>query len=518
MKCSQVPLHGGTGTIAKEALESFLEKGAHNPPYPPMSKDIAEVLMRCFRKVPEERWESLDEAADSLQAIYKKETGKKYHRKKPTAKESSEAPGVSHDRRIQSGMKWDDPMKWLEKALKAAGRDLSELERTAQKRKGSRKSRALIDLQVYERALEIYSDLERKGMKNVENDLSRLLVNKAIVHEYVDDFPGAIVMYDLSIAILKRLVKEGSREIADHLALAYINKANAFAALGDKRGALKLYDKAMPIVKRLDKKGPKDLTHNLSHIYNAKANAVTALGDKRGALKLYDRSIARQERRINKEDRKSLHDPFVQNLLDNLAVTYLNKAVLMNSLGKNPDTAKLFDKAIVIWERLVYSEGRVDLIDGLAMACLNKGIYFVLIGNNRGALKLFDKAIAIRERLFEEWRSKDVAEGLAMAYTNKSATLNILGENRNAIQQCDNAIAVREELIKMGHSELLGDLAKTKLLKILISPNEKKYTNETRLEARKAFSILQKEVQRTGRADLQSALNAAKNNLADLLK
>ena len=379
----------GHGTIAKEALESFLEKGAHNPPYPPMSKDIAEVLMRCFRKVPEERWESLDEAADSLQEIYKKETGKKYHRKKPTAKESSEAPGVSHDRRIQSGMKWDDPMKWLEKALKAAGRDLSELERTAQKRKGSRKSQALIDLEVYERAQDIYFELLKKGTKYVENDLPELLANKAFVHSSLDDVPGEIVTYDLSIEILKRLVKR-HKELADHLAVAYMNKGNAVRSLGDNSGAMKLYDKAIAIRKRLVKKGDTKLAEGLAETYMSQANAVGDSGNNLGAMKLYDKAIAILEKLVNKGHKE---------LAEALSRTYLNKANDVSLSGDNKGAIELHDKAIAILERLVYKEDRKDLASALAMAYRNKVVDVSSLFDNHTALELCNRAIAIQETM-----------------------------------------------------------------------------------------------------------------------
>lgn len=198
------------GSIAKYALEEYI-KSKPAPDLPGMPESIAAVLRRCFENEPSKRWDSLGEAAQKLIEIYRKETRKEYHRKKPEIKSGQGSEDITHDRRTTYGTKWDDPRVWLAEALKLSGRDQSELEALLKEQKGSRKAQALLDLEVYERALSLYSNLIEQGRKELQTSLAFLLVHKALVHENVGDVPGAIAMYDKAIQIYERLVnREGT--------------------------------------------------------------------------------------------------------------------------------------------------------------------------------------------------------------------------------------------------------------------------------------------------------------------
>ena len=268
------------GSLAKTTLDSFMKKGAY-PPYPSMPQDLYEVLARCFAEDPKKRWLSMDEVAEQLQGIYYDEFGEKYPRKKPESKSRKDITGIVHDRRTATGVKWDDPIKLLEKAYKISGRHPSELKDAIEEMKGSRKAQALIDLETYESVKRIYSDLIDQGRKDLEHDLSILLINKAFVHESIDDIPGGVAMYDKAIEIWERLVhKEGRTELSNNLATVYRNKAVGVRGLGDNRAAVEMYDKAIEIWERLvHKEGRTELLGGLAQVRVNKASCLLELGE-----------------------------------------------------------------------------------------------------------------------------------------------------------------------------------------------------------------------------------------------
>jgi serine/threonine protein kinase/tetratricopeptide (TPR) repeat protein len=546
------------GSLAQQALEKVTKDGS-KPSFPRMPESVAAVLRRCFKEDPLQRWNSLGEAAEELRRIYRKESGKDYPRKKTELKTSIDAVGEIHDRRTVAGVKWDDPRKWLAKALRLSGRDPSDLEDILKEQKGSRKAQALLDLELYEQALKIYLDLVKQGRKEIDVELSRLYQHKAFVHENVADLPGAVAMYDRATEILDRLMTQESRsELANELATVYMNKALAVSALGDNRAAVELYDKAIQIRERLvSKESRSELANELARVYMNKALAVSALGDNRAAVELYDKAIQIRERLVSKESRSELaselaivymnkavavsalednraavelYDKAIQiyerlvakegrsELANELAMVYMNKANAVSDLGDKRAAVGLYDKAIQLRERLVSKEGRTELANELAMVYVNKAVAVSALGDKHAAVGLYDKAIQIRERLVSKEGRTELANGLANVFMNKANAVSILGDSRAAVGLYDKAIQIWERLVsKEGCTELLGDLCWVKLSKAVCLHNLGE-TQKAKKEAQAAIPVLRAEVKRKGRADLSNVLNWAETNLKMLLE
>jgi tetratricopeptide (TPR) repeat protein len=175
----------------------------------------------------------------------------------------------------------------------------------------------------------------------------------------------------------------------------------------------------------------------------------------------------------------------------------------------------LLDQAIAILKPLV-EEGRGELALLLSHVYLNKGNALLGLGDQRGAVALYDQAMAIQERLVRKEGRADLANDLARTYMNKAMAVSNLGDNRGAVALFDQVIAIRERLVQEGRAELQGDLAKALLLRaggLLPLGNHDK----ARVDARKAMQILQAEIARTGRADLQSLRDSAAQVFKDVL-
>ena len=127
--------------------------------------------------------------------------------------------------------------------MRAAGRDSSEADRLIRPGTGFRQAQAIDDLIAYEEALGIYSGLVASGRKDLEADLARLCIDKALVHRGAGDVPGQVGnARSCAIESYQRLVhEEGRQELAEDLAYCHMNKAIAVSALGDYQAAVAFF-------------------------------------------------------------------------------------------------------------------------------------------------------------------------------------------------------------------------------------------------------------------------------------
>jgi tetratricopeptide (TPR) repeat protein len=269
----------GSGVAAAKALEEYLRDGAGEPELPPMPGELAGVLRKCFQPEPQARWKDLGQVVAQLQGIYSRSVGRGYSRDLPViAGDKAPQSGIG-ERWTREGIGWTDPKHWLEKALRAEGRDPAEAAARIAKQAGSRRGQLVGELAGYDEARRIYERLVKGGREELEVALSALCTDAASVHATADDYRGAVGLYDRAIEILERLVnQEGRRELANDLATVYMNKAVALGALGDHRGAVGLYDRAIEIRERLvNQEGRRELASLLATICRNKAIAARPL-------------------------------------------------------------------------------------------------------------------------------------------------------------------------------------------------------------------------------------------------
>jgi len=308
------------GQSAGESLEAYFQDETLDKKLPRMPVEMTMLLGKCFLPKPEHRWDSMGEVADALVQIYNKAGGRAYPRQVSAISSPKSGTMPAHDRRTAANIKWDDPREWLRKALQASGRDPAEADSLVQPRTGSHRAQAISDLAVYEVAYRIFEQLIASGRKDVRSQLAELCANKALLHEYTHDVPGALALFDGAIRIYEQLVKQEARsELANYLAAVYVNKANAVKACGDNQSASALYDRAIKIFDKLvNQHGRSELANALASTYVNKANAIRNLGNIKSALVLYDRAIAIRERLVNYEGQRDL--------ADGLALAYSSKA------------------------------------------------------------------------------------------------------------------------------------------------------------------------------------------------
>jgi serine/threonine protein kinase len=501
-----------SGLGAGQVLELYLQEDEYDDATPPMPDDMVDLLRKCFLQDPQERPESLADAVEKLQVIYRDSIGVGYSRKLDLIERDVLPRTGIKERRHTTGTDWTDPQVWLERALLAAGRDPGEAAAILTRRGATRRGELVAELIAYDEAKRLYEELIVGGIQDLEGDLATLCIDKALVHGTAADKHGAIKEYDQAIAIRERLVnQEGHRELANNLAMAYHNKASSLNDLGDHSGAVVIFDQAIVILEQLVKReGRHDLVDDLASTYMNKAIAVSDLGDFRAAAALYDQAIVIQEHLVNQEDRRDV--------ASHLATTYLNKAQASCALGDTCGAVSLCDHAIPILERLVCQDGRSELSNTLAGAYANKATLVSFLGDKHLALILHDQAITIGERLVNQEGRQELANDLAVKYRNKAIAVRALGDDSEALVLYNDAIAIWERLVNHeGRRELADELASTYHYKAILANDLGFYKGAIDIYS-KAIAIWELLVHQEGRHALVDDLASAYMNKAISVK
>jgi serine/threonine protein kinase len=491
------------GQGAAQVLEQYLQQDEYVRNIPAMPSGVAGLLKMCFHPDPVERLPTLAEAVEQLKAIYRESIGTCYSGALYPIERTALSQAEITERRGQRSASWANLQMWLEKGLRASGRDPAEAVKLASRLGATGLGELVAALAVYDEAKLLYEQLIRDGRSELESDLASICHDKALVHSLAADYHGALRESDQATAILARLVnQEGRDDLANNLANAYMNKATIVSELGNLREAVALYDEAIALRESLvNDQGHRELARDLAVAYLNKAVTVKDLGDPQTATALYDQVIPILERLVNQEGRRDM--------ANELAMAYMNKATTIGDLGSPRVAAPLHDKAIAILERLVNQEGRRDLANDLASAYMNKANAVIGSGNYQIGVSLYDQVIAIRERLVNQEGRGEFSNDLAKACVNKGGALRILGDPQTAKSLHDQAIAILERLVNQeGRRDLANDLATAYMNKA------NAVTDLGEVQAAVAFSdqaiaILERLVKQEGHGELANDLAGA---------
>jgi tetratricopeptide (TPR) repeat protein len=437
------------GADAPAALDAHVASGPSDLRLPAMPTAVADVLRRCFRQDPGERWASLADVAGALCRVYVETVGRPYPRPVPTFPHPHHRANVVHDRWTPFGGTRPDPREWLVRAFREAGRDPAEAEALLPARTGTRAAQAVADLAAYEEAGQIFERLITGGRKDLEAPFAELCLHKAVTHRSADDVPGALALYGRSIEVCERLVLlEGRKEFAARLAAAYEGKAEALRDRGDYLQATALYDRVRALA------GP-ELVQQAARAILGKAGVLAEHGEARQAAGLYDEAIALLENRLEEDGRDGAHA---------LARAYMGKARVAGDLGDSRAAVDLCDRAVTLYRRPESREGRRDLATDLAGTLANKARAVRDLGDPRAAVRLYNRALLLYQRLVEQEGRRELADEYAEACACKAAALGEAGDLRRAARLYDRAVVLFERLVHVeGRSERTADLARAYL-------------------------------------------------------
>ncbi len=475
---------------------------------PPLPKPLADVLRKCFRESPAERWNSMNEIAAELIRLYRDETGSDYPRTQPDLPPAR--PRQKFERKTLHSGEWDNPMDWMDRVTTLTGKTCSKLDSLKAEQVGSNKTRALLDLEIFEElefilktalhgpshekisvsnmilsdgsgdddneestrvmtteaepdeTLSIPSEEESEPDQNRETsaantDIKKILIEllreKAEIMMFVEDMPGAILIHDQRLDILASMPKlPGDWERESLEAKVVLSRASMLYHAGEFQEANTWYGRATEQYEKLmEDSGDSSHKLQLAHLYGNRGVTFYIMGKLEEAAGLYDRSIA-----IWKELSNATGE---SDYFHFLAMMHMNKSVTFCLRNRHEEAMVLFDEAIPIWERLINQEGRKDLLHFLAMMELNKANSLAAMKRTDEAFVQYDKAIVIWERLVNDEGKIEGAPELAKLYINKASTFNMTGKHKDALPLLNKAVDILEQrVIRDGRDELSRNL------------------------------------------------------------
>jgi serine/threonine protein kinase len=194
------------GLEAPGVLERYLATGGADACVATIPLGVAEVLRKCFCHNPNDRWPTMAALTAPLIEVYRELKGADYPRPGPC---DAEWKVPVHSATYQR-MAWDNPRAWLWKALALAEVDLSEAKRLLVPPPASEKAQVVADLGMYEEIYHLWWNQIANGQNSFE--LAQICMNKALIHTYCGDYPGASGLIDEARRIYEHLVQRGGRK------------------------------------------------------------------------------------------------------------------------------------------------------------------------------------------------------------------------------------------------------------------------------------------------------------------
>jgi tetratricopeptide (TPR) repeat protein/tRNA A-37 threonylcarbamoyl transferase component Bud32 len=413
-----------SGALAPRVLEAYLESGPEVPELPRMPEPLVAILRRCFQPEPGARWSNFEEVVARLLQLYREIFGRTYPRPLPLITEDAGAAP-----RSEPGTQTGAHRQWLAKALRADGRDATEVDGLFPPDRVGRRAEGCAELAVYDAAWRIYARLLAAGQSQLMEEAAMVARNRAGAHAKNNDFRGAVGGYDDTIAIYRQLVeRDGHTELTPDLARAVINKGSALIKLRHFKGAIAASDEAIAICRRLSEvNGHTELASQLASALTNKGTALDRSCDPQAAVGAFDEAIALYRRLVEPDGRS---EP-----TRDLARAVMGKGVAHSRLDDPGSAIAAFGEAISLYRRLSEVNGHSDLASHaslLADALTNMGSALDRSGDPQGAVGSFDEAIAIYRHLVEQDGRTELTQVLANALAEKGGALHRLGDARGA--------------------------------------------------------------------------------------
>jgi tetratricopeptide (TPR) repeat protein len=354
---------------------------------------------------------------------------------------------------------------------------------------------------------------------NIQHQLLRNAYNLATTYRLVGDLDSAVTHFDKAIQSSGQLIEA-------------ITKLDEFAP-----GLSTASDREMFVQDLSMTPLTQDMVRiSLAHCLAGKAYALGNKGELTEANRTYEQAV-------------KLFREFIAtgrtDLEEKLAGTLINQANLLREYGRNQESLSLHEEASLRFRRLINNRGRNDLVGVLAKIYGNKGTLLFVEGRREEALTFMDMAVHMLEEFALRVGAEAVAHDLARSWANRAGVffrLAILalcdaglfekstirgfkgfpeGEPCSgpaaggrdlllrALADYDRALATyKPRLDEQSRDVVIADYAKDRLARaeVLWLLGDRVMAAA---EGRAAFPELAAEVKRTGRADLQAAVQQA---------
>ncbi|MCD4655270.1 tetratricopeptide repeat protein, partial [bacterium] len=285
------------------------------------------------------------------------------------------------------------------------------------------------------------------------SNLASVLGNRANIAMRLEQNEVAVDLYDKMIALLELpSLTSKPLEVEKALATALINRAIALDKTGNLNRALLDYNRAIVLRIKIAEADPTPETRNsLAGACFTQGATLTRANRHAEALILYEKSQRIREILVFQEDHKDF--------INELALTYQNKAISMKNLGDFQGALATLDKSIHLRERFTQISSDDSFQVGLAIAYFNRGNMHQKIQKPEQARRDYARSVAIFELLIFTQGKYEILHYLARV-NRKQAQLYIeMGLHEEAVLVLDNAIKIFRGLVEeKGQTRFKGSL------------------------------------------------------------
>jgi tetratricopeptide (TPR) repeat protein len=347
---------------------------------------------------------------------------------------------------------------------------------------------------------------ERQALLN-DPRLAIACIEHFIALHHQRQFERGLVALHVALTICEeQVLRQGQPELRPTLTSVYANRGLALINLGRLAEAVRAYDACLVLYRQLiQQEGRRELRSGLALGYMHRGSALVQLGHLAEAVQAYDACVALLEALVYQGGQHELRP--------GLADVYMNRGVALDGLDRLGEAIQAYDACVALYEQMVYQEGRHGLCSGLATAYMNRGNALARLGWLEESVHTYDACVAVFEPLVQQKGRWDLRHELATVYLNRGISLANLGRLKESVQAFDACAAHYEHLVhREGRRELASRLAWVCATKAhaLLQLGQRK---DAVCLAREAIPVLQAELARTQRADLQPVLALAKEVL-----
>lgn len=195
----------------------------------------------------------------------------------------------------------------------------------------------------------------------------------------------------------------------EHKARDYLKLALNTCISGNMKGALECFDKGIEILEDIIKNDRRiDLQSELGRAYENKGISLCRLGDLRGSLSHLEQAVKIAEDVTNlTQTWESMAD---------LASALMNKAEVLTSMGDYGYAMAVFDRAIGIFHKLVFKDGRGEYLSRMGRSQIVRSLCLFNLGHKVEAENEIKKTIDMLQKEVICGNRQDLQETINMAH------------------------------------------------------------------------------------------------------
>ncbi|MCD4654459.1 protein kinase [bacterium] len=426
------------GAFGEELLDMFTVVLQH-PPQPPIIPEIQDLIRKCLKVNPADRWDSMGQIADELVKIYEKIIKKKYLPEKPPIQILRKKNLCHRNKDHENNVTKFCPLQWIITAQNLSEPSKIQLSKLSVEKPEEDEECSIFHLEFMEAAINLYdSILEKNNDITLQLDYVEALNQKASIHREKGDISGAIETLEKTLDFINTNLPENISSTA--LLIRFYNKlAKNYLEFGDYKNCLVNHNAAIRHADKNNKNNPSQ--DSLLTLLNSLLMIISALSQqgKTGDADYWIKKSAK----IVEELQKHIENPDV---LSAIIEFHLARGRNLHISRRISDSLNAFNKCMKLFEDYPKPFNK-DMTLKLASIQINKGLSMNYTGKYRDANHSLTTAIDLLHSIPGGYNDYGVQDQIATTYINLALVFGEIQELNNAVNYSLKAISIWEKLL-----------------------------------------------------------------------